>query len=590
MRSERGSAMIIAVLVIVILTLLGVSFLLMAETENRISENERLGQQALYFGESGVRVIKRWFDFPASAENLINPPLNVIDRTLRYIDDDGNPGTAPVAANGVANGPLCYFKQGWDLDADGLDDVFEKPYREGPKFALMGTEDHPDMRITEDASSAARTFLGNLSNALLANFPTQNYRARIRSIDFYEPPYVYNGSAWVRYGIGTVKVIARIYRTLGDGTEQVLSERMIKAVLNETPYFGPMGPLHSCSEVLMTGDFGVHWGLTSSVGNMTLSNNFQKVWASVARERSPNPRIDHLWGFNDYLASGTKFQSYVTAMTGRDVRDPWARTLTATGFTVNYGGTPGADAYEPYKYPWTVGTPLGDDPYEAGLHVGATPGALSHLQAQQPVSCIEMPYDVWKAVATSGEGDVRYFTWSSGTSFKENGFGTAQPFEDLTDDQTGLFFFDTKDGVAPYTATGSAHAQQWRSLRQPDPEDRHQRRNLGGARLRLHECVELPDQGRHRPGRRLSGPGGTLPRPEQQHGARGDRALDRSHLPDHPEVRGQAHAVHGRGVQRHLRRAGARRLERRRGLGHPLQQWQVRCDGERSDLWQHPHP
>jgi hypothetical protein len=41
--------MIIAVLVMVMLTLLGISFLLMAETENRIAENERLGLQALYF-------------------------------------------------------------------------------------------------------------------------------------------------------------------------------------------------------------------------------------------------------------------------------------------------------------------------------------------------------------------------------------------------------------------------------------------------------------------------------------------------------------------------------------------------------------
>ena len=351
MRSERGSAMVIAVLVIVILTLLGVSFLLMAETENRISENERLGQQALYFGESGVRMIKRWFDYPASGNNLINPPLNVIDRSLRYIDDDGDPSTAPTAADGVANGPLCYFKQGWDLDADGQDDVFEKPYREGPKFALMGTEDHPDMRIHEDTSSAARTFLGNLSNALLSSFPSQNYRARIRSIDFYEPPYIYNGSTWVRYGIGTVKVIARVYRTLGDGTEQILAERMIKAVLNETPYFGPMGPLHSCSQVKESGDFGVHWGLTSGVGDVDLSNTWQKVWASLARERSPNPRVDHLWGYNDYVASGTAFQSYVAAMTGRDVRDPWARILTAGTFSVSYGGPPGADAWEPYKYP-----------------------------------------------------------------------------------------------------------------------------------------------------------------------------------------------------------------------------------------------
>jgi hypothetical protein len=458
MRSERGSAMVIAVLVTVILTLLGVSFLLMAETENRISENERLGQQALYFGEAGVRLVKRWFDYPAPlyATNLIDPPLGVIDRTLRHIDADGDPSTAPTAATGVANTAGCYFKQGWDPDADGIDDVFEKPYREGPKFALMGTEDHPDMRIDENASTAARTFLTNMSNALLANFPNQSYRARIRTIDIYEPPYVYNGSSWVRFGIGTVKVIARVYRTLGNGTEQVLAERMIKAVLNETPYYGPMGPLHSCSEIEWNGDFTVNWGLSSSVGDADLTSNYKKVPASLAREASPNPRIDRLWGLTDYLASGTKFADYVAAMTGREVQDPWSRFLAGGTIADSYGASVIATADEPYKYPWTVGTALGDDNLEAGIHdAGSTRGALSHVQKGQAVSCIEFPYDVWKAVATSGEGDVHYYTWSSGTSFKENGFGTAQTFETITDQKTGLFFFDTKDGVAPYSATGA---------------------------------------------------------------------------------------------------------------------------------------
>ena len=53
--NERGSAMIIAILVMVILTLLGISFLLMADTENRIAENEKLSAQALYFAEAGAR-------------------------------------------------------------------------------------------------------------------------------------------------------------------------------------------------------------------------------------------------------------------------------------------------------------------------------------------------------------------------------------------------------------------------------------------------------------------------------------------------------------------------------------------------------
>jgi len=147
----------------------------------------------------------------------------------------------------------------------------------------------------------------------------------------------------------------------------------------------------------------------------------------------------------------------VAAMTGRDVTDPWARFLAGSVVMdpVSSIPMPPATAAEPFKYPWTVGTPLGDNDYEAGVHQGGTLGSLSHVQQGQPVSCIELPYDVWKAVATSGEGDVHYYTWSSGTSFKENGFGTAQTFENLTDDKTGLFFFDTKDGVAPYTASGT---------------------------------------------------------------------------------------------------------------------------------------
>jgi hypothetical protein len=460
---ERGSAMVIAVLVTVILTLLGISFLLMAETENRIAENERLGQQALYFGESAVRQVKRWFDYPNSTRNLINPPMNAIDRTQRWVDADGDPATAPVAATGVANSPLSYFKQGWDPDSDGVDDVFEKPYREGPTFALMGTEDHPDMRIDEDASTAARAFLADLSQRLLADFPTQSYRARIRSIDVYQPPHIYNGAAWIRYGIGTVKVIARIYRTLGDGSEQILAERMIKAVLNETPYYGPMGPLHSCETIAWTGDFTVNWGLSSAAGNAAsaLTNNQKKLPASLARELSPNPRIDHLWGYNDYKAGGTAWSSYVAAMVGRPVQDPWSRflaksTISSPGLPYSPAATaPAATSDEPYKFPWTVATPLGDEDFEAGVHTGGTTGALSHLQQNQAtVSCIELPYDIWKAVATSGDGDVHYYTWSSGDQFKENGFGTAQTFRQLTDQQTGLFFFDTKDGVAPYNAAG----------------------------------------------------------------------------------------------------------------------------------------
>ena len=86
---ERGSALIIAILVTVILTLLGISFLMMAETENKIAENELLSAQTLYVAESAARQVKRWFDHPpnqtGSAWNLLNPKKRARTPYLRSL-------------------------------------------------------------------------------------------------------------------------------------------------------------------------------------------------------------------------------------------------------------------------------------------------------------------------------------------------------------------------------------------------------------------------------------------------------------------------------------------------------------------------
>ena len=67
-----------------------------------------------------------------------------------------------------------------------------------------------------------------------------------------------------------------------------------------------MGPLHSCSQMLWNGEFGVHWGLTSAVGSADLTSNQKKIPASLAREKSPSPRLDLLWGWTDYQAAGRR--------------------------------------------------------------------------------------------------------------------------------------------------------------------------------------------------------------------------------------------------------------------------------------------
>ncbi len=438
--NERGSAMIIVVLVTVILTLLGISYLLMAETENKIAENERLSDQALFTGEAGTRLVKRWFDRPMNAANVINPTLAIIDRSQRQIDEDGDPGTVPVAADGSVTRP--YYKQNIDFNADGNDDVFDKPYRDDLFNTLLGTEAGPDMIIDETFSAAAKTFLGNLSSSLLQAYPapTGHHEARITRIDVYAPPYVNVAGTWTRYGMATVKTTARIYKVTG-GVEQVLAERMVKAVLNETPFPGPFGPLHSCDNLSWSGDLNVHWGASTSVSATDFPNNHDKVKSSWPRVVPPGERIDLLWGYD----SDANFTAYKAAVEGEEIGDPWFRYLSGGPIADAPNGNP-----DPWAFVWDGVSPLTDAQWPNHDN-GPDDGTHSNcLQNQPMVTCPSFDYEIWKGIATSGGSDVHYYVWSSGTSFKENGFGTAETFRDITDESEGLYFFDTADGVAPY--------------------------------------------------------------------------------------------------------------------------------------------
>jgi hypothetical protein len=451
---QRGFALAFALLMIMILTLLGASLLLMARTENRIAENERLSAQALYAAESGTRIVKRWFDRPGSAANLINPDPTVVDRSLRLIDADGDPATSPVAADGSPGSPR--YKQAVDRNLDGLDDLFEKPYRGSLVDALLGTEAGPDMRIDETASAAARSFLVALSDDLFADYPGRagNLRARVTSIDLYAPPYVLSGGSWQRFGIGTAKVIARIYHTEPDGSEFVLAERMVKVVLNEIPYNpGELGPLHSCDRLTWNGEFTVHWGLATAVSITDLHNNHDKQAVSLGRVLPPSRGIDLIWGYDD----DATFAAHKNVIDGLRVEDPWFRMIFGDALL----DAPNA-LLQPWPFSWTVGNPLSDGelPYHPGPP-GPNPYPTSwdgtHSNVFQhivDVGCPEFPYELWKSIAQSGTSDVHYYVWDSGTSYRENGVGPARTFREITDQQTGLFFFDTVDGVAPHDDNG----------------------------------------------------------------------------------------------------------------------------------------
>lgn len=425
---ERGSALIVAVLISVILALLGMSYLLIAETENRIAKNEKLAAQVDYVAEAGIRAVKRWFDYPGTT--LVFPPSAAVDRTRRVILDEIDPYDPADAmpADGVV-GSRPYYKQAIDLDGDLREDLFDRPFRGGLQHELMGTETGPDMLIDETAGAAARTFLERLTDVLLGDFPAEpgGARARITRIAIHAPPYVLRAGSWSRNGLATVRVTAMVAGP--DGS--VLAERETVVVLSEIPYRGAYGPLHSCGDLTFTGDpLSVYWGAMTAEQGMTLTSE-AAISRSVPRDLPAIPQ-------SDPLLTGIDLADYESEADAQSVPDPWFRLISGgpvTGFAV-------PNPAQPWPSPWD-GWALPDPP----------PGPCcdrSSVVHKMPIpGCPDYDYDVWKGISARGFRDVHYYASMGGGLFAENGTGALRSFETITDGQHGIYFFDTADGLAP---------------------------------------------------------------------------------------------------------------------------------------------
>jgi len=419
--SERGSALIIALLVTVILALLGISFLLMAETENRIARNERRSAQAFHAALSTVRVVKRWFDFPATALGM--PAVADVDRTQRRIINETDPyDPADITpADGVL-GSAPYYKQ-------SIDELFERPHRGGPLHQFLGTEDGPDV-VIDVTDSAAAAYLATLGQTILPGFPGDNLAVGISRIDLFAPPYVRSGSGWSRYGVATVRVVARL---VNQATQRVVAEREVRAVISEVPYRGAYGPLHSCADLTLTGTpMTVHWGAVTAVGTMRLNPDLADIPRGLPREQPLIPR-------GDSLLPSIDWNDWAAEVAGEQVEDPWLRFIA--GGDVLAPVVPGNP--QPYPSPW-AGWTAGDPA------PGPCCDAASHLYQDQPMAaCPSYDYADWKTVATSGEKGVHYFSWD-GSDFREDGIGAGtDSILSLTQGKTGIFFFDTEDGLSP---------------------------------------------------------------------------------------------------------------------------------------------
>jgi len=497
-RRDRGSALLVSLMIMVGLSLLGLSFVAISETENAISINERNKSQTTALAEAGAKAVVSWFQDPTTmtARNLL--PANDNDfKTQR-----------------VVNAYTGYYKP------TGM--LCDTPFGPREPDMFFGDEAHADITIVDGANDDSTAFITAFNNAIYYNTEA----GRVVSIRIYAPPNVggtlVNGF-WLggqRYGVATVAVTAE-KRNRGGA---VIAQSIVRLVLAPFPLPGPSGAVQALGNIASNGAYEVHWGAIESEddGNMYIKReptalpwfdpydrpymeygydsssvwlaNTEYVAAPFPRSYVVRPSNAAIAQFNEYAivattgsgdsgpdeptwdttpgavftkgqvtyrqrsptvypirtadATGYRNHHWLSELLKREVEDPWFAARThgrIDGKDTGLG--PNGDPH-PEDYATDPIAQAGD--YAAGV------GESHYFQYQtysnrplyKEVKIPKFDYDFWKAAAIAGRGQkgIHYLEYAGGNF--TNGIKT-QSFGDWIAEGPGFFFFDTANGLNP---------------------------------------------------------------------------------------------------------------------------------------------
>lgn len=486
---QRGSALLVSLMVLVGLTLLGLAFVSVTQTESAISVTQRNYTQTLQVAEAGALRIVDWFQNPDWAERQGILPSNRDEiKVVRRVTN-----VTPAYNN--------RYKPG----SGQL--LFDKPFRTADlDHRLVGTETNPDVWINETTSEAMQAAAGASNDFLtLFNIRLFNTNTTLSTIDnneggivtdirVYAPP-IENGTlnseaGWTaaasgaatnatgfweggtRFGVATIRVTATKFDPpctafpCSSG-RRVVATRTVKVTIAEWPFPGPQGPVQTNANLNTTGNIQVHWGKTTSNGNMTMAKTFAGIpwadaWDMVHWEHGYDPDVFPLGFTPDWPhavnAADKDSKNWLYEIVGEAYPDPWWQ-MRARG-SLNIKGN-----IDPTPYDFSYGNEADD----------STENRSNWFQFQnenvrperQNVLFPRIDYNFWKqlAVTADDEPNIYYLRWVSGDTFQDK-YGRQRTFRQWVDTTSnppagtgpksvpGFYFFDTRNQLNPQNGQG----------------------------------------------------------------------------------------------------------------------------------------
>src|ERR1700686_5515764 len=149
LRKDRGSALLVSLMVIVGLSLLGLGFVAISETESAIAKNQLSVAQTQAIAEAGGKLVAEWFQDPVWAQTNAALPSN---------DGTVNANLAAIKTTRVSGPDTGVYRPSAQVR------LLDKPYR--PQFVnrFYGDENSADLIINRTTDS---TTIDAFNNVLL---------------------------------------------------------------------------------------------------------------------------------------------------------------------------------------------------------------------------------------------------------------------------------------------------------------------------------------------------------------------------------------------------------------------------------------